>query len=88
MDAITLIIALYVSAWIIMFFKTFPVSMKIIKEVSPDSVVYRYRVIGAIAYAGMLFIACIPLFKIILDDDALERYIVSFTAGIIGENNV
>ena len=88
MDAITLIIALYISAWAIMFFRTFPASMKILKEVAPDSIVYRYRVVGGIFYAGMLFIACIPLLKIILDDDALERYIVSFTAGILGEKNV
>ena len=77
--AFTFVISLY---WC-----TATASMRTIKEVAPNSIVYKYRVIGGIAYALMLFIACIPLFKILIDDDAKERFIISFTAGILGDKN-
>ena len=87
MDAIQWIIAFYLAAWALMFLRTFPASMRTIKEVAPNSMVYKYRVIGGIAYALMLFVACLPLFRILIDDNAKERFIISFTAGGLGDKN-
>lgn len=80
-----IIVGFWIATWVILFFKTYIPAMRIVGTVNPETVVYKYKYLGGIVYAALLFPASPFLIGLVLDDHKTERFLQSFVQSLLGE---
>ena len=83
MDILVVLAAGYLATWVMIFYRTYFICVRMIKIESPNSIIIKYRVLHAIFFALALGIITIPLVRVAFSDVIRKRFCIGYVNAIL-----
>ena len=83
MDILVVLAAGYLATWVMIFYRTYFICVRMIKIESPNSIIIKYRVLHAIFFALALGIITIPLVRVAFSDGLRKRFCIGYVNAIL-----
>jgi len=83
MDILVVLGAGYLATWVMIFYRTYFICVRMIKIESPNSIIIKHRVLHAIFFAVALGIITIPLVRVAFSDEIRKRFCIGYTNAIL-----
>ena len=83
MDILVVLSAGYLATWVMIFYRTYFICVRMIKIESPNSIIIKYRVLHAIFFALALGIITIPLVRVAFSDGLRKRFCIGYVNAIL-----
>lgn len=83
MDILVVLSAGYLATWVMIFYRTYFICVRMIKIESPNSIIIKYRVLHAIFFALALGIITIPLIRVAFSDGIRKRFCIGYVNAIL-----
>jgi uncharacterized membrane protein len=83
MDILVVLGAGYLATWVMIFYRTYFICVRMIKIESPNSIIIKYRVLHAIFFALALGIITIPLVRVAFSDGIRKRFCIGYVNAIL-----
>lgn len=83
MDILIVLGAGYLATWVMVFYRTYFICVRMIQIESPNSLIIKHRVIHAIFFVLALGIITIPLIKVAFSDKIRKRFCMGYVNAIL-----
>ncbi|OUU67006.1 MAG: hypothetical protein CBC24_02195 [Candidatus Pelagibacter sp. TMED64] len=83
MDIFVVLGAGYLATWVMLFYRTYFICVRMIQIESPNSIILKYRMLHAIFFVLALGIITLPLIKVAFSDEIRKRFCIGYVNAIL-----
>ena len=83
MDIWIVLVAGYVATSIMLFFRTYFICVRMIKEYKPDSIIIQYRTLHALIFAIGIVLITIPITRVVFNNNIRKRFCIGYVNSVM-----
>ena len=85
MEPWTIILSFWLSTWLMLVWRTYPVMMRIIERKPEGTIVLKYRAVHFVLYIVSLFILTPWIFQIAFSENKRKMWVLAYINAILGK---
>jgi hypothetical protein len=84
MEPWTIILSFWLSTWLMLVWRTYPVMMRIIERKPEGRIVLKYRAVHFVMYILSLFILTHWIFQVVFSENKRKMWVLAYVNAILG----
>jgi len=84
MEPWTVILSLWLTTWLMLVWRTYPISMRMISNSPKGSIITKYKYIHFVVYVVPLLVMTPFVWQVAFSDRLRKKWVIAYVNGILG----